>query len=134
MLKRYLKVQKGFSLIESVLAIVIIGGALIGLSQMLTETTMDNIDIDISTVGVFLAHETMVETMAQDFGNINDVLTTPYTGNFANHSYQVAVDYVNDSNLDSPVGGPTDYKRVVVTVTSSVWPGSITLTSLAVNL
>ena len=126
--------RKGFTLIEAVLTIVILAASFVALSQLFSETTVDNIDADIATVSTLLARETMAETMAQDFADVVNVTATSYSGNFASYSYQVSVGYVDAADLNTTVAGPTDYKRVTVTVANTDWPGNITLNGLKADL
>ena len=125
--------RSGFSLIEAVLAIVLLGASFLGLSLLLSNTTVHNIDLDISNTAILLARDTMVETKAQKFDDIDDVSITAFGGDFSDYSYQVDVDYVDPTNLDAPVAGPTAYKRIIVTVTMSDWSGDVKLYGLKTN-
>ena len=125
--------RSGFSLIEAVLAIVLLGASFLGLSLLLSNTTVHNIDLDISNTAILLARDTMVETKAQKFDDIDDVSITAFGGDFSDYSYQVEVDYVDPTNLDAPVAGPTAYKRIIVTVTMSDWSGDVKLYGLKTN-
>jgi type II secretory pathway pseudopilin PulG len=124
----------GFSLVEVVLIIVIIGFGFSGLSVVLSSTTVGNIELDQGITAVFLAREKMSEVKAQNFGDVTDVSTTSFGGGYSAYNYAVAVDYVDPANLDTPVVGPTDYKRIVVTVTGNVWGGNIELTNLKTDV
>jgi len=125
--------QSGFSLIEVILIILIIGASFSGLSVVLSNTTVGNMDLDIATQAVFLARGKMAETKAKSFANVASVGSTNYGGDFSRYNYQVDVDYVEDTDLDTPVVGPTEYKRIIVTVTASGWSGSIQLYELRTN-
>lgn len=128
-----LRKKGGFSLIEAILAVVVLAACFFGLTYVLSNTTTQNIDIDISTTAVLLAREKMAETKAKNFADIVDVASTNFGGNFTDFNYEVATEYVNSTGLDLPVAGPTDYKRIVVTVTGLEWPGSISLCDLKTN-
>lgn len=125
--------RSGFSLIEAVLAIVLLGASFLGLSLLLSNTTVHNIDLDISNTAILLARDTMVETKAQKFDDIDDVSITAFGGDFSDYSYQVEVDYIDPTDLDVPVAGPTAYKRITVTVTMSDWSGNVKLYGLKTN-
>jgi len=138
---RDIRGDSGFSLIEVVFTIVIIGVFFSGLAVVLSNTTMGNMDLDLGTTAVFLARGTMAETKAKDFADVGmvNVPTTKYCVDplacdeddpFGEYSYQVDFDYVEDTALDTPVVDPTEYKRIVVTVTGTGWAGSIVLTNL----
>ena len=130
--------DSAFSLIEVVLIIVIIGLSFSGLSVVLSNTTMGNMDLDFGTTAVFLARGTMVETKAKNFGDIADEPSTDYEDDdddvLSKYSYEVTMNYVDPANLDTPVVGPTEYKRIVVTVTRTDWAGSIVLTNLKTDV
>lgn len=125
--------KNGFSLIEAVLAIVLLAASFVGISYVLSNTTTQNIDIDISTTAILLGRETMAITMAKDFADVLDVAQTSYGGDFSSYKYQVDVDYVDAADLDASVVGPTDYKRVVVAVTATNWGGNISLYDIKAN-
>jgi len=124
---------KGFTIIEAILAIVILMAAFVSLSSLMTETTRDNIEVDVYTTNILLARRTMAETMAKRFDLVQTVGTTSYGGNFAGYSYDIDVDYVERSAVNTPVLYPTDYKRVMIIVTSSGLTGNIVLHGLKVD-
>lgn len=117
----------GFTLVEAVLATVVLAASFLGLSYVISNTTLFNINVDISTTAILLANERMEITKAGAFVDIDDVPATSFGGNFATYSYQVEVDYVEPGDLNTPVAGPTSYKRIVVTVTCTNWSGQINL-------
>jgi prepilin-type N-terminal cleavage/methylation domain-containing protein len=126
--------KRGFTIIEVVIAIALISLAFLGITQALLKTTEYNIDVDITTNSILLARDAMATTMAKDFADIDDVSTTNFSAPFDDYSYQVNVDYVEPTNLDTPVAGPTDYKRIVTTITANGWTGNIMLYNVKVNL
>ncbi|MFA4874722.1 MAG: hypothetical protein WC690_05220 [bacterium] len=126
--------KNGFSLIEAILATVLLAASFMSISYLLSNTTLFNVDIDVSNIAILLADQKMEETTAQDFTNIANVLPTSFGGNFANYSYEVIVDYVDPSNLNASVVGPTDYKRIKVDVTAGGWSGKITLYDIKTKL
>lgn len=117
----------GFTLVEAVLATVVLAASFLGLSYVISNTTLFNVNVDISTTAILLANERMEITKARAFADIDDVSATSFGGNFATYSYQVEVDYVDPGDLNTPVVGPTSYKRIVVTVTCINWSGQIKL-------
>ena len=130
---RPLRRSGGFTFVEAILSTVVIAIAFIGLSLVLASTTLQNATLDYSQVAIFLARDKMDETTAKDFSSIAAVATTPFGGSFSGYSYTVTVDYVNSGDLDTPVPGPTDYKRIIVTVAATGWPISIQLFSVKTN-
>jgi prepilin-type N-terminal cleavage/methylation domain-containing protein len=126
--------DKGFSLIETILATVILAVSFLSLVYVFTSTTRHSGNLDFMNTAVLLAHETMEQVTAKPFADVANIGTTSYGGNFNRYSFQVAVGYVNVGDLNTQVGGPTDYKRVTVTVTATGWTGTITLICIKGNV
>lgn len=124
----------GFTLVETTLAIVVLAAMFIGMSYVLSNTTMQNIDVDISTTAIFLAREKMEQVKAKSFANIAAESSAPFSAPYQQYFSTVAVDYVNSADLDTAVGGPTDYKKITVTVTATGWNGNIRIRDLKSNL
>lgn len=131
---RRLRKAKGFTLIEAVLAVVLVASAFLSLSYLISNTTLFNINLDMSTTAIMLARGQMAEAMAKPYANVQEVAQTNFGGDFSAYRYQIAVDYVNPGDLNTPVAGPTDYKRVVVTVTAVGWLGVVELFSIKTNV
>lgn len=123
---------KGFTIIESILAVVILIAAFVSLANLMTETTLDNIEVDVYATDIMLARRQMAITMAKSFDNVQTVTSTSLGGNFSGYNYAVDVDYVERSALNSPVVYPTDYKRVIVIVSHSGLAGNVELYGLKV--
>jgi prepilin-type N-terminal cleavage/methylation domain-containing protein len=115
--------DRGFSLVEVILAMVLIAAAFVSISLLLSTTTLHNVNLDVTTRTVLLARQKMDEVTAKDFADVVPVGQTNFSGNFGNYSFQVGVEYVEPADLDTPVVGPTDYKRIRVIVTASGWNG-----------
>ncbi len=126
--------RRGFSLIEAILATVLLAASFISISFLLSNTTLSNYDLDVSTTAVLLAQQRMEQTTAKSFEDIASVSQTNFSGNFANYNYEVLVDYVDPANLDASVAGPTDYKRIRVIVRAGGWNGAITLYDIKTKL
>lgn len=123
---------KGFTIIEAILAAVILMAAFVSLSSLMTETTQDNIEVDVYATDIILARRVMAITMAKSFANVQTIASTPFGGNFGGYNYSVDVDYVERTSLNNPVGYPTDYKRVIVIVSSSGLVRNVALQGLKV--
>lgn len=124
----------GFSLIDAVLAIVLVASAFVALAGVLSETSLKNANVDISTAAILLARGKMAQVKAMDFASVADVSNTSFGGYFSNYSYAIDVEYVDEADLTTPAAGATDYKRVEVVVGCSGWAGSVDLYDLMVDL
>ena len=123
---------KGFTIIESILAAVILGAAFVSLATLMAETTRDNIVVDVLANDIMLARRVMAITMAKSFDNVQTVTATSLGGNFSGYSYAVDVDYVERAALNNPVAYPTDYKRVIVMVSCTGVVDNVELQGLKV--
>lgn len=124
----------GFSMVDAVLSIVLVGVGFMALATVLSYTSLKNAELDFSTTAVLLAREKMAEEKVLDFSNITDVATTNFSGEFNNYTYSVNVDYVEDTDLNTPAPGTTAYKRIEVIVGANDWTGAISLYDLAVEM
>ncbi len=132
-----LNYKQGFSLIEAILAVVIIACSFLGLVIVISNTTLGNVRLDASTTSTFLARGKMAEMMAKDFSALTSLPTTTFgntIGSFSSYSYTVTVTYVDVGNLDTAVAGPTSYKRVDLSVTCSGISGAVHLYDLKVDV
>jgi prepilin-type N-terminal cleavage/methylation domain-containing protein len=126
--------QRGFSLVEVAVAIVILSVAALALSKMLFFPVAKSAD----PAGITRAQDLVQEKLETVLGDRNNPLVgfalinaarypaeSPAALGFPGFSRTTAVDYVNDPNLDTPVSpGPTPYKRVKVTIS---WTGGYTI-------
>lgn len=126
--------RKGFSIVETVLAIAILASSFMGLSYVLSNTTLQNSDLDVSTTAVLLARGAMEEAQVKSFSSLADVAATNFGGDFSRYAYSVDVDYVDEDNPDTVSGSATDMKRIIVAVTATNWAGTIQLHDLKANL
>lgn len=124
--------NKGFTIIEAILAAIILIAAFVSLSSVMTETTRDNIEVDLLTTDIMLARRTMAITMAKSFDNVQTITATSFGGSFSGYTYAVDVDYVERAALNVPVAHVTDYKRVIVMVSSAGLVDNVTLQGLKV--
>lgn len=124
----------GFSVVDAVLSVVLVASSYLALGAVLTDTSLKSVNMEVSTAAVFLARAKMAQVKAQDFATVNDEGSTAFTSPFSQYYSTVSIDYVETGDLNTPVAGPTDYKRVEVVVGRSEWAGAIHLYDLLVNL
>ncbi|MEK6726174.1 MAG: type II secretion system protein [Deltaproteobacteria bacterium] len=166
-MKRIFQVnKKGFTLIEVVMVIVLLGIMLPGIMMYFIQGVKDSVDSQRRTTAIFLAEGLMEEIRSKrwdevavinatcsnasvigtdaearigyddidDFNGINNTPPSDSQGaamlNYAGFQQQVTVSYVNPAALDTAVGGPTCYKRILVTITDTGSAETISLVSL----
>lgn len=129
---RGLNRKRGFTIIETVLVILVLGISLTPLCILLVNVVQKNVLSGAQTTAVSLAEAEMERISSLRFSTVDDIAQTTFPTPFTNYSYQVIVDYVDGNDLNTPVAGPTDYKRVQVKIINSV-VGELTLTSLVTN-
>ena len=122
--KRVLRFGDGFTLIEVLIAILLIGTAVAALVMSGATVTMANgIGIDIST-SEFLIEEFRERSVTVDFADLAALAGTysppqdvfgSALGNFSNFSQQVTVTNVAGSDLLTPQVG-SDFVNVTVTI------------------
>lgn len=126
--------KNGFSMVEAILGVVIISSCFISLMNVMSDTTIANIKVDFLTTSVLLARGKMSEVMARDFDSITNVADQSFGGDFSSYNYSVTASYVNSSDLNTAVAGPTDYKKVTVAVSLAGRPDTVTIEDLRVKI
>ncbi len=112
MKKKCLRYERGFTLIELIMIIVITGIAIIPISNMILEGVRGTIDSNIAAIAPSLAMEKMEETKQLAFSSVSassGTLSSPFT----DYSYTVSVGYV-DENFNTT--GSSLYKKVDITI------------------
>lgn len=126
--------QNGFSIIEAILGIVIISSCFLSLVNVMTDSTLANIKIDFLSTSVLLARGKMSEVMAKDFDSISGISDISFGGDFSNYNYSIIVNYVSPSDLDAAATDPTDYKKIIVSVSLAGRPDTINIANLKVKI
>lgn len=120
---------RGFTLVEAVITIAIMGVVLAPFSVLVVNVMRQNAYSQVQATAVSLAEGKMEDLTGTRFSLLVDAAATAFAVPFDNYTYQIVVDYVNSNDLDTAVVGPTDFKRVKVVINNSIL-GSLTLTSL----
>ncbi len=129
---------RGFTLIESVLVIVVIGVTFLGLGYLYGNITQQALKADLTVLATKLAKEKMEELIQQKadngYGSVVSQGAQPAASGSWNFSRSVDVSYVNPSDLSTSVTD-TGYKKVVITVS---WigngGGSAAITTMVTNM
>jgi len=99
------KKTKGFSLIETVISIALVGIALIGLAQLFTYSVMNNARSDRMTNSTFLAQQQIDFLRNQSSTDLNTLATSPI-----------------DEQIDVNNDGTFDFRRVTqIQVSGYIW-------------
>ncbi|MBI5699931.1 type II secretion system protein [Candidatus Saganbacteria bacterium] len=106
--------KTGFSLVELIIAVVVIGIAFYALISVFITVAPRNVNVEDITKATHLAFEKMEETTVKPFTSVASVSATSFTGDFSNFQYQVIMNYVTSSEPDVLAPGATSYKRVKV--------------------
>lgn len=124
--------NRGFTLIEAIIVMIILGICLTPFAILVVNVMSQNIYSQAQATAIALAESEMERVTNLRFSLVNDEAQVPFSVPFSAYNHEIIVDYVNAGNLNTPVGGPTDYKRVQIVVRSSI-SGPITLTTLVTN-
>ncbi len=125
--------KRGFTLIEAMMVIVILGIALPPFTVVTMNVLQQNIYSQAQATAVALAEGELERATGTRFSLVtNEAVATAFSAPFSAYTHQWVVDYVNAGALDTPVAGPTDYKRVKIQVANSI-AGTVTITTLMTN-
>jgi prepilin-type N-terminal cleavage/methylation domain-containing protein len=123
-----MKKQKGFTLVELVMGMVVLSVAVGALIAGVTAMVRQSVLPEIINTSTYLAEREMERVTSQRFSKIGDEASTAFAAPFGNYSYEVEVDAVPGAIANDP--GMNEYKQVKITV-SHPQGGSIDLTTIA---
>lgn len=125
--------MKGFTLIETVIGIVVIGIIAIGLFATFTGVFTNAVRDEVVTIATSLAKGELERTARLSFAGIVDQnrnSPVSFGGNFSNYSWQIRVDPVPIGIANDP--GMVNYKQVESRVTNPM-AGDISLKTIVTN-
>lgn len=120
--------MKGFTLVETVISIVIIGIAFLGLIAVMTGVFTNATRDEVMTVAAMLAKGEMERVTAEGFSVTADSGT--YGGNFSDYSWEIIVSAVPVSIASD--AGMTQYKQIEAAVTNAMI-GTVSLKTILTN-
>ncbi len=126
------RLKRGFTLIELIMAVIISAVILIPVSAVVIESLLNTIHPEYFTIASFLLEREIERVSSLRFSEVADEGPISYSGNFSSYAYQVSFYYVNAGSLNTQVAGPTDYKRVTVTISRAGFP-SVSAVTLATD-
>jgi prepilin-type N-terminal cleavage/methylation domain-containing protein len=124
---------KGFTLIETIISIVIIGIAFMGLLSIFTAVYKNAVYDETLTVSAMLAGAEMERVRALSFAGVDDEnrdSPEAFTGIFSNYRWQVRLDPVPVAIANDPA--MADYKQVEVRVSNDI-AGQVSLKTIVAN-
>ncbi|MCU0651875.1 MAG: type II secretion system GspH family protein [Candidatus Omnitrophica bacterium] len=125
------KLVRGFTLIETIITMIVLSIVLIPFSVLTTNVIVKNTRSQAAATAVALAEGEMEWVTSLRFSAVVDEAAA-FSSPFTAFTKEVVVDYVNSLAFDTPVIGPTDYKRVQIRVAHPL-SDTITLTTLVAN-
>ena len=123
--------MRGFTLIETVIAIVIIGVVFAGLLAVFTGIFTNACRDEVLAISTSLAKGEMERVTRLTYGSIASTPNVSFGGNFANYSYQIIVSAVPEA-IASDVPPMSEYKQIEVRVTNEL-TGIVSLKTIAIN-
>lgn len=132
-----MKKTRGMTLIDMILTIVIVATAIPPLLIAYTHLEERRLNLLPSSVATHLASDTMEELVqGEAFDDVVDQATTVSAAPFSDYSYDIVVDYVDLSDLNTSVDPTvTNLKRVKVTVTYGPTPEiTASMTTVVTNI
>ena len=109
--------KKGLTLIEIIIAILIVGLAFYSIIKVFAAVMPQNFKTEDISRATFLANMVMEETTVKSFSSISSVSQTSFSSPFAQYKYKVDVAYLSESDPSVTSVSTTDVKRVI----TSVW-------------
>ncbi len=113
--------KKGLTLVETVIGMVIIGIAFYLLIAVFVALAPRTAQVETLNKKTYLAQEKTEEFLARGFSGVASAPASSFSGSFSNYQFQIFVTYVATSDLNTAVGGPTNFRNVKV----RVWGGPV---------
>ncbi len=131
-----MKKNRGMTLLEIIIVLAVLSVAIPAVLAAFARIVATGADASSVTVAANLSEFKMEEMIrGKRFADIVSVTETGFSGQFSSYNYEIDVDYVNPSDLDTPVTGPTDFKRVRTVVTRDGMSGfNVALSTVITNL
>ena len=124
--------KSGFTIIETIIVIMVLGITLTPFAILVATVMQKNVYSQAQATAVSLAEGELERITGTRFSLLANEAQAAFSAPFMNYTHEVVVEYVNPLALNTPVVGPTDYKRVEIRI-NNVVSGTIKLISLAAN-
>ena len=115
--------RKGLTLIELIIGIIVIALSFYSLIAVFITLAPRAVKLETIDQKIYLAQEKAEEYLTRPFDFIvNTPMPDYFLPPFQRYGFQVSVAYVTETDLNSEVGYPTNYKNVKVRVWDSTEP------------
>jgi len=128
-----MKKNKGFTLMESVLAMIVAAIAIPGVILVFNEVMKKSINDEVIYTATMLAEGELERVIQKDFVSITDEnrnSPVSFGGNFSGYTWQIRVDAVPTALASDP--SKLQYKQIEARVTNSS-VGDVSLFTVATN-
>jgi len=128
-----MRARNGFTLVETIISVVVIGIAFLGLLAVFTGTYTRAVYGDALTTATMLADGEMERVKGLGFASVSDQnrdAPVAFGGNFSNFFWQVRVDAVPVAIATDPT--MTNYKKVEVRVSNGII-GYVSINTVVTN-
>ena len=115
MLESIHKTKSGFTLIELILVILVLGICIAPIAILFYNVTVKYSKSEVIQIATVLAEDKMERVRSLRFSSVTDE-SGVFTGDFSNYAYEVIVERIPTSLADDP--GENEYKQVEVKVTN----------------
>lgn len=122
--------ERGFSLIEMIITIIILTLAVGTIVSAFSEVVRMSVMPEVINTGTGLAEQEIERVTGLRFSSVTNEGPAGFPGSFSNYSYQISASPVPVSLAVDP--GMARYKQVQVTVTHAT-AGSVSLSTVAAN-
>ena len=111
-----MKRSKGYTLVELVMAIVIMSIAFYALINVFISIAPLDINVSTMTIGTHLMNQEMEAMSIRKVSNVSSVDATAFPSPYGNYNYSITVNYVTTAEPDVTTTETTGIKRVKVRV------------------
>ena len=128
-----MRTRNGFTLIETVICIVVIGIIALGLFATFTGVFTNAVRDEVMSIATSLAKGEIERVARLSFASVVDQnrgSSVSFGGNFTNYSWQIRVDAVSVAIANDP--GMANYKQVESRVTNPI-VGDVSLKTIVTN-
>lgn len=143
-----MKNKRGLTLLEIIILLAVLAFAIPAVLMAFARIVGQGADATSVAVATNLAQEKMEGIIrGKTFNQIASEGPADFTGSFSTYNYQIIVDYVNSTDLNTPVASddddededdedsPTDFKRIRIVITRDGMAGfNITLSTIVTNI